>query len=236
MGGFSNTGNTDPQQQFNQYSNVLFGTPSAGFTPNFCGTQAQQAPGAGDDVGNTISPQQQYNMYSNVLFGTPPSGYTPNFGAPTQRPIGIGMPVERPGQPGFGPAPIDGQNPIYSEPSPFQPPAPMPNPTPSFQTTYQQMGYNSLEAMKDATDPNWRNSPAQPGFGPAPISGGGGKSMGGRPGPFINKPGYVSGTEQPLQGTPMQAPSSVFQGGLRPAPRNFRPPARRGNLRSFFRR
>jgi hypothetical protein len=90
----------EPAQQFNQYSNVLFGTPPGGYTPNFGGTQAQQAPGAGDDVGDTISPQQQYNMYSNVLFGTPPGGYTPNFGAPAQRPVGIGMPME-PGQQQF---------------------------------------------------------------------------------------------------------------------------------------
>lgn len=47
-------------------------------------------------------------------------------------------------------------------------PAQTPTPAPGFQTTYQQLGYNSLEAMKDAMDPNWRNSPGQPGFGPVP--------------------------------------------------------------------
>ena len=35
---------------------------------------------------------------------------------------------------------------------------------PGFQTTYQLAGYNSLEAMKDATDPGWRTSPAQIGM------------------------------------------------------------------------
>jgi len=65
-----------------------------------------------------------------------------------------------PGQPlppgveiGGGPAPIQGM------PTPGMPggkSAPMPgmSPPPGFQTTWQQAGYNSLDEMKAATDPN----------------------------------------------------------------------------------
>lgn len=114
---------------------------------------------------------------------------------------------------------------------PVERPAPVMGQNPAEQT--QQMANNPIYGQ---------SSPFQP---PQPVPqpvqqnnmvSGGGKSVGAPSMPFINKPGYVSDTEQPLQGTPMQAPGSVFQGGLRPAPRNFRPPTNRASPRSFLRR
>jgi hypothetical protein len=45
-------------------------------------------------------------------------------------------------------------------------------------------------------------------------------------------PGQLVGgpVDRPIINQPAQAPSSVFQGGLRPAPRNYRPPMRSGGI------
>ena len=34
-----------PQQLYNQYASVIFGTPSAAYNPNFAGTQGQTSSG-----------------------------------------------------------------------------------------------------------------------------------------------------------------------------------------------
>ena len=34
-----------PQQLYNQYASVIFGTPSSSYNPNFAGTQGQQTTG-----------------------------------------------------------------------------------------------------------------------------------------------------------------------------------------------
>lgn len=78
--------------------------------------------------------------------------------------VGIGRPYTPPDN-WLGPAPITDMPP---EMPPQMQPQQQP-PVPGFQTSWQMAGYNSLEAMKDAMDPNWRNSPGQPGFGPAPM-------------------------------------------------------------------
>ena len=43
-----------PQQLYNQYSGVLFGTPSASYNPNFAGTQATQTSGTNYNFGVKI--------------------------------------------------------------------------------------------------------------------------------------------------------------------------------------
>ena len=40
-----------PQQLYNQYSSVLFGTPSASYNPNFAGTQGQTSSGTKTSFG-----------------------------------------------------------------------------------------------------------------------------------------------------------------------------------------
>lgn len=63
---------------------------------------------------------------------------------------GSGASAGMPGfQPGFQPSP-DLSTQGFTETLPGTPPG--------FQTSWQLAGYDSLEAMKDATDPNWRNS------------------------------------------------------------------------------
>jgi len=43
-----------PQQLYNQYAGVLFGTPSASYNPNFAGTQATTTTGASNQLGFKI--------------------------------------------------------------------------------------------------------------------------------------------------------------------------------------
>jgi hypothetical protein len=88
------------------------------------------------------------------------------YGGPITMPGGPGLP---PGvQIGGGPAPIQGM------PTPGMPggkSAPMPgmSPPPGFKTTWQELGYNSLEEAQAAMDPNMGN--AQIGYGnPMPPS------------------------------------------------------------------
>lgn len=200
--------------------------------------------------------------------------------------VGIGRPVERPGfDVGFGYGDLP-QSPPDQQMAPAQQ-----MPVPGFQPTWQQMGFSSLEAMKDAMDPGWRNSPAQPGFGPAPMPMPQpelppspapiaeqvqqqianpiyGQSSPFQPPmqmpqpmpeppqmmppqmpptmPYTPRPdlgpdvGFGVPTQPPSMFRPMPdmgrpigigRPTEPFTGGLRPAPRNFRPP-RGGNLRS----
>lgn len=186
--------------------------------------------------------------------------------------VGIGRPVERPDF-------------VYGDVPQTTPDQQMSHQmsVPGFQPTWQQMGFSSLEAMKDAMDPGWRNSPAQPGFGPAPMPMPQ-PELPPAPAPIaeqvqqqIANPvyGQSSPFQPPMQMPPVQQlpptmpytprpdlapdvgfgvptqpasmfrpmpdmgrpnigigrPTEPFMGGLRPAPRNFRPP-RGGNLRS----
>jgi hypothetical protein len=82
-----------PQQQYQNYSNAVFGTPNS----SYGGGKSVTGPGMimdmveRDQYGNPIggeyspSPQQQYQNYSNVVFGNNPNSVsTPNFGQPPQ--------------------------------------------------------------------------------------------------------------------------------------------------------
>ena len=182
---------------------------------------------------------------------------------------GNGMPVQSPGQPGFGPAPIQGQNPvaeqtqqmannpIYGQGSPFQPP--MPNPTQPMMNPNVSKGFgpapidtNISESWLPPGQGIWYGPPTDFNAPPTQPSSGGGKSIGsGFMGTVVNSLGNQLGNQ--IQGMADRAPSQQgnvlgsalanvarqfpsqivnqsFQGGLRPAPRNYRPPVRSGGI------
>jgi hypothetical protein len=54
MAGQQVTAAMTPQQLYNQYSGVLFGTPSSSYNPNFAGTQATTTNTASNQLGFKI--------------------------------------------------------------------------------------------------------------------------------------------------------------------------------------
>jgi hypothetical protein len=127
-------------------------------------------------VGNfTTIPMDQFTG-QQPMFGEPGRGGPviddmrykgPDYGGPYMpRPdmgpdvgFGIGLP-----QPGF-----DGQQPMFGEPAPYNGGM---NTTPGFKTTWQQLGYNSLEEAKAAMDPNMGGATKEMFGEPAPYTGG----------------------------------------------------------------
>ena len=146
------------------------------------------------------------------------AGMNPNVGMD----VGMGYRDLLPTQPGYNPVADQTQqmanNPVYGQNSPFQPPMPQPQQNPNVSV----------------------------GFGPAPIDTNMsfGKNMGSMI-PPAQQP-VINPQQNPLQGTPMQGPGQMvggpvgkpimnqpnpaYQGGLRPAPRNYRPPFRTGGI------
>jgi hypothetical protein len=196
---------------------------------------------------NPVADQTQ-QMANNPIYGQqspfqPPS----NSGQTQQNPnvgIGFGMPADG-GKSGFGG--IDWFGPKY-DPSmggnqqlfdEYNKQAQQD----SYLTFARQAGYqygggyqNWLKNQQN-TQGGLLNGP-QLGGGPAgqppitnPLQGGplGGPQLGGGPA------GQPPITNQPRQ-QPQPQPNPQYGGGLRPAPRNYRPPQRGGNLRSFMQR
>ena len=180
-------------------------------------------------IGNPVAEQTQ-QMAANPVYGQnspfqPPrnvgSGQLQSLATPGYDPI-VGFPYGSPGRMVGGPAPI-GQMPgqLAGGPAPID--------TGNMGFGKSMAGPAMALSMMPGAAPlvgQMLQGPGQLAGGPAAIAQGPGQLAGG-PAAIQQGPGQIAGGPAPVGGP-------QFQGGLRPAPRNYRPPMRRQYPRSLI--
>lgn len=162
------------------------------------------------------------SMTTIPIPGVAPGSNNDQASAELGRPVGIGMPMEN----------QMAQNPIYGTDSPFQPPAPGQMDA-GFNTNMgifgNGMGFGKGIGGMIPQQAYGMYGNGQPFFGSNPLQGAPANGLTtmspsvGTPTPTMPAPP----TQRPIGiGMPMEPGQQQFTGGLRPAPRGYRPPMR----------